>query len=297
MQKLLDLTCLRSFVAVAERGSMTAAADAVRVTQSALSMQIRKLEEAVGTPLLQRHARGVWLTKAGEILHSHAKAALQENAAAIERIRAIADKPGKLRLGAPHNILQPHVPHALRLLTEIQPEMEVEVLTNISRTLREWLAAGEIDMILTTEFLPPPGARLMATRQIVFGAAPGSDIWMRRPLPLAMVRGCMFTPVVKIALDRAGIEWVDAVEADTVRTVEVAVAAEKAVQAVLETALPPFLAPVRHGGALPDLPPVGIYLSVREAATGHSELLAKCLATSFSGLRSCPPSEAISSLQ
>jgi DNA-binding transcriptional LysR family regulator len=248
-------------------------------------------------PLLERHARGVWLTKAGEILQAHAKSALQENAATLERIRALANKPGMLRLGAPHNVLQPHVPHALRLLHEIEPDMEVQVLTNVSRTLKEWLAAGEIDLILTTEFLPPPGARLVATRQIVFGAAPGSDIWMRRPLPLAMVRGCMFTPVVKTALDRAGIEWVDAVEGDTVRTVEVAVAAEKAVQAVLETALPPFLAPVRHGGALPDLPPVGIYLSIREAVAGQSEPLAKCLAASFSGLSNRLPSEPISSLQ
>lgn len=297
MQKLLDLTCLRSFVAVAEKGSLTAAADAVHVTQSALSMQIRKLEETVGMPLLERHARGVWLTEAGEILQAHAKSALQENAATLERIRALAKKPGMLRLGAPHNVLQPHVPHALRLLHEIEPDMEVQVLTNVSRTLKEWLAAGEIDLILTTEFLPPPGARLVATRQIVFGAAPGSDIWMRRPLPLAMVRGCMFTPVVKTALDRAGIEWVDAVEGDTVRTVEVAVAAEKAVQAVLETALPPFLAPVRHGGALPDLPPVGIYLLIREAVAGQSEPLAKCLAASFSGLSNRLPSEPISSLQ
>ncbi len=167
----------------------------------------------------------------------------------------------------------------------------------VSLILKEQLVAGELDVILTTEFSPPPGGRLLATRQLIFIAAPDSDVWMRRPLPLGMVRGCMFNPVVQSALQRAGISWVPTVESDTVRTVEVAVAAEKAVQAVISTARPPFLAPVRHGGALPDLPPVGIYLCLRDAVAEHAATLAQCLAESFAGPPGHAPSASISVVQ
>jgi DNA-binding transcriptional LysR family regulator len=283
MYPILDLSFLRSFVAVAEKGSMTAAAEAVHVTQSALSLQIRKLEEAAGTALLERHARGVRVTPAGEVLLKHARRALSDNRDVLERIRTLSGHAAPLRLGASHDVLQPHVPDAIRRFNGEQPETRVEVVATWSHILKERLARGDVDMILTTEFTAPPGGRLLATRPIVWVSAPDSDIWKARPLPMTVVRGCQINEAVRAVLDRSGLPWTRAVEADGKRAAEVAVAAGRAVHAVLESARPPFLAPVPHQEALPDLMPVGIYLTCRETIAREAELLSVCLARSFAG--------------
>ena len=97
----MEIRQLRAFVAIAEAKTFTAGAKRVHVTQAAISMQIRQLEEEVGLPLFTRTPRRVLLTEAGELLLERARKILREHDAAVEEIAEIAGAEyGRLRIGS-----------------------------------------------------------------------------------------------------------------------------------------------------------------------------------------------------
>ncbi|MEM8633227.1 MAG: LysR family transcriptional regulator, partial [Pseudomonadota bacterium] len=109
MMRTLDLTALRALVAVADSGGVTRAANLLNLTQSAVSMQMKRLEQAVGLPLLEKSGRRVVLTSAGDQLLGYARRMLALNDEAITRLTAPAYE-GTLTLGVPHDIVFPHIP-------------------------------------------------------------------------------------------------------------------------------------------------------------------------------------------
>ena len=104
MPRNLDLTALRSFVAVADAGGVTRAAGLLNLTQSAVSMQIKRLEEALGLTLLDRSRRGVALTAEGEQLLRYARRMVALNDEAVARMTA-NEYEGEITLGVPHDVV------------------------------------------------------------------------------------------------------------------------------------------------------------------------------------------------
>lgn len=104
MPRNLDLTALRSFVAVADCGGVTRAAGALNLTQSAVSMQLKRLEESLDTKLLDRSSRQISLTAAGEQLVSYARRMLELNDEVYARLTA-TEFEGEIVLGVPHDIV------------------------------------------------------------------------------------------------------------------------------------------------------------------------------------------------
>ena len=113
MARNLDVTALRSFVAVADEGKVTAAAARLNLTQSAVSMQLKRLEEALDQALFDRSGRGVALTSEGELLLSYARRMIALNDEIWSRMTH-EDFEGELIFGVPHDIVYPHVPTVLR---------------------------------------------------------------------------------------------------------------------------------------------------------------------------------------
>jgi DNA-binding transcriptional LysR family regulator len=260
MPRTLDLVALRSLLTVAETGGVTRASARLNLTQSAVSMQIKRLEEAVGQPLLDRTGRGVALTAQGEMLLSYARRMLTLNDEAVGRMTGEAWE-GELVLGAPHDVVYPHIPGVLSRFARNHPRVRVTLVSSITRALKEKLARGEADLILTTEDRLDPGGETLALSQMVWIGAPGGQAWKRRPLPLAFEAGCLFRAIALKALERDGIDWTMAVEADSTRTVEASVSADLGLCAILESAVQPYFEVVQHGGALPALPKmrIGLY--------------------------------------
>ena len=257
MARNLDLSALRSFAMVAETGGVTRAAARLSLTQSAVSMQLKRLEEALGQPLLERSGRGVALTGHGEQLLSYARRMIALNDEAWARMTA-EEWEGELTLGAPHDIVYPHLPRVLKAFARRAPRVRVTLNASYTHLLRGAFAAGQADLILTTEDEPGPGGETLAERPLAWIGAPQGEAWRRRPAPLAFEPGCIFRPVAQRALDRAGIPWTMAVESASARGIEAAVTADLAIFAGIDSATPPQLEVVGHGGALPVLPRIRI---------------------------------------
>ncbi len=283
MIRNIDLTALRSFVTVAETGGVTRAAQQLNLTQSAVSMQIKRLEEMLQLPLLDRAGRGVALTAHGEQLLGYGRRILAINDEAISRMMHAAFE-GEVRLGVPTDIVHPHIPRVLRQFDREYPRVKIHLVSSYTKQLKESLAAGELDLILTTEDAPGEGAEVLAVEPLVWVGAPGGTAWRGRPLRVAFERQCLFKPWAQKALDEAGIPWEHAVDTRATRTVEASVSADLAVHAMLQVAVSPHLEQIAHGGALPELPSSRILLyRARRALGAPVDALAEMLRLAYSG--------------
>jgi len=252
MPRNLDITALRSFVAVADAGGVTRAAGFLNLTQSAVSMQIKRLEDALDTELLDRSQRQVGLTAAGEQLLGYARKMLALNDEALHRLTRDPHE-GEIVLGVPHDIVYPVIPQVMKAFARAYPRMKVTLISSFTRVLKAQFGRGECDIILTTEDVVEPDGETLAQLPLVWVGAPGGQAWKSRPLKLAYEHNCIFRQGVQEALDEAGIPWVMAVESDSTRTIEASVSADLAVHSVLAGSEPPYVERITHGGALPDL--------------------------------------------
>ena len=252
MPRNLDLTALRAFVAVADMGGVTRAATMLNLTQSAVSMQLKRLEESLGLPLLDRSGRTIALTASGERLLGYARRMLKLNDDIFGEMTDDGFE-GVLTLGVPHDIVYPAIPRVLKSFAADFPRMRVQLLSSWTLRLKELFDEGRCDMILTTEDHLDPGGETLIQKRMLWYGAPDGTAWQKRPLPLASEPHCQFRKSMHKALDAAGIPWEMAVDSDSTRTVEATVAADFAIIAQIEGSVSPQLEEVHHGGALPQV--------------------------------------------
>lgn len=201
----LDLDLLRGFVTVAERGGFTAAGQALGLTQSAISLKVKRLEELLGKPVFTRGAKQVSLTREGETLLTYARRMLALNEEAVRRFVA-PPIAGRLRLGVADHFVPRHLAPALASFARTWPELRIEVEVGRSHELRAALAREELDMVLGKRRDGETEGRVIFTEAVVWVAAPDFELARDRPLPLAMLpQGCMFRDRALAALARAGI--------------------------------------------------------------------------------------------
>ena len=252
MPRNLDLTALRSFVAVADTGGVTRAAAVLNLTQSAVSMQLKRLEENLDQTLLDRSGRTIGLTNAGEQLVSYGRKILELNDEIYARMTDSAFE-GTLVLGVPHDIVYPSIPKVLKLFATDYPRMRIQLLSSWTHRLKELFSEGKCDVILTTEDVLEPGGETLEEVPLLWYGAPNGTAWQQRPLPIASEPVCQFRRTTQKALDIAGVPWVVAVESESSRSVEATVAGDFAVMSQLSGTAAPQLAEVPHQGALPEL--------------------------------------------
>ncbi|MFD4151372.1 LysR family transcriptional regulator [Streptomyces hydrogenans] len=153
----MELTVWRTFVTVCRLGSLSAAAAELHHTQSAVSRQIAGLERQLGTALIERHARGVRPTPAGEVFRRHAVATLDEADRAVRAVREVRDgafdRP--LAVGATPSLAAGIVPEAVRALLEQAGSLRWSLLPGLSAPLHNRVIAGDLDLAVVTD--APPG--------------------------------------------------------------------------------------------------------------------------------------------
>jgi LysR family transcriptional regulator, low CO2-responsive transcriptional regulator len=144
----MEIRQLRAFVAIAEAKTFTAGAKRVHVTQAAISMQIRQLEDEVSLPLFTRTPRRVLLTEAGELLLERARKVLREHDTALEELAEIAGAEyGRLRIGSSGSMFTTNqLPTILRKLKAKFPQANVTVISGTSEVLVQKIVNGEIDV-------------------------------------------------------------------------------------------------------------------------------------------------------
>ncbi|ALJ81743.1 LysR family transcriptional regulator [Ketogulonicigenium vulgare] len=252
MSRTLDLTALRSFVAVAENGGVTRAAGLLNLTQSAVSMQLKRLEESIGVALFERAGRGLALTGAGDQLLSYARRMMVLNDEVYARLNARGYE-GEVTLGVPQDVIYPVIPRILQQFARDFPLVQVHLISSFTLMLKEQFRRGEIDVMLTTEDELGEGGETLAQRELIWVGAPGGAAWRKRPLPLAFERACIFRSFVQRRLDEAGIDWQMVVNSESTRTIEATVSADLAIHTYIAGAEPPHLERIPHDGGLPDL--------------------------------------------
>ena len=253
----LDLTAMRAFVTVADAGGVTKASGLLNLTQSAVSMQLKRFEESVGVSLLDRSARKMALTNAGEQMLSYARRMLDLNDEVLTRLTS-RDFEGELILGVPSDIVYPAIPKVLHRFNAAYPRMKVQLVSSYTSRLRRMLERGEVHLTLTTESDVDAGGETLMERPLIWVGAINGQEWRQRPLRLAFEQLCIFRKPVQAALDRAGISWEMAVESDSSRTIEASLSADLAVNACVDGAEAPHVEQIHHGGALPELPVIKI---------------------------------------
>lgn len=201
---LLDNDILRTFVAIAETSSFTLAADRVFRTPSAVSMQIKKLEEQLNATLFLRDARSVTLTESGETLLPYARRMLALSNEAVGRF-SMPEMKGVVRLGAPDDIGERFMPTILRRFAEIYPAIMVDLTVDTSGQLRRRLQEQRLDLTLVN---CAPGmvshdGEVIHTEQLVWAGAKCGTAHLRDPLPVSIWEdGCCWRADALSRLDR-----------------------------------------------------------------------------------------------
>lgn len=257
-EKPMDLDLVRAFLAVVRLGSFRQAAEHLNRTQAAVSQQVQRLEDALGAPLAERTTRRVALTVAGERFRPFAEQLLALEDQARRAVRQAPAPARLLRIGAPDEVAGALLLPALPALSRQQPDLRVQVVSGPTGLLRQDLGTT-LDLVVGLQAGPGGDGRLVTETPLRWLGTPPDRMAPDRAEPLALALfpdGCVMRRQMLAALDRAGVTWRIAVEADGVAAVLAAVTSGLAVTALPACCVRPPVLPVGLPPGLPlDLPP------------------------------------------
>ncbi|GJD48633.1 HTH-type transcriptional regulator GltR [Methylobacterium crusticola] len=219
----LEIDLLRAFVAVAETGSFTAAAEVVHRSQSAVSQKVLRLEEILGRRVFERTSRTLSLTPDGERLLVAARRMLELNDTVV---RAWREPPaaGTLRLGVSEDFIPGQLPRLLARFGRLYPGVHVDLMTGLSCTLIEAYEAGRLDAAIAKRSGTGPRGRVIWREPLVWLAAADYEVDFARPARLVMLAApCSYRDTMIAALDSVRREWVAACTASSLMGVQAAV--------------------------------------------------------------------------
>lgn len=265
MARDLETALLRSFVTVVRAGSISRAATTLGQTQPALSQQVRKLERAVGRPLLHRSPSGVSPTRAGEELLPYAERILSLCAQALtETGRTLT---GRCGVGMLEDLAASQLPQALADLARLHPGATLEVLSMSNTAMREAYETGRVQLVLNEVPALPGPPRWTVRRPLVWAIGQGVDV-AADPLPVVLFSNtCFWRTSVLETLERADRPWRVAFESNTLVGVLAALRAGLGVAALMPTNLEPAMA-CQDMAALPSLPDVELGLARHPRSEG-----------------------------
>jgi DNA-binding transcriptional LysR family regulator len=235
----LDSELLRTFLAVAEAGNVTHAAERVGRTQSAVSMQIKRLEAGIGATLFERGPRGVALTRRGDQLVPYARrvVGLLDETGAAMRSQPLE---GPVRIGIPEEHSQKILPHALAAFAESHPAVEVTVRSDTS--VRQVAALEKDELDLTVVYTPDRQAAgdVLCVDPTIWATSVARRLERRDPVPIALFRESGWSATMAIdSLKRHGVRYRIAYTSDTLAGLVSVASAGLAVASISRSALPP----------------------------------------------------------
>lgn len=260
MIRNLDTSLIRTFVTAADKASMTGAANALNLTQGAVSQQIRRLEDVIGQSLFERDRRGLRLTRCGERLLDRARRFLRLNDEILAEIGG-GIVAGQVRLGVPYDLVGTLLQPVLKAYAEAYPQVEISLVCASSPELVEALAAGTIDLAVIEEQVGPSAGECLLVDRLVWVGARGGSARSKRPLPVSMVADtCAFRPAVLQALSGHGLDWRTVFENGNIDATTATVRSDLAVTTWLASTVPGDLDILSFDAGLPTLPNFSVNL-------------------------------------
>lgn len=203
----LDMDVLRTLAVATDLGGFGRAAERLGRSQSAISLQMRKLEEQVGQGLFRKRGRGIELTEAGDLVLSYARRILALNDEAMSAARGVAID-GSVRFGLPPDLAGPELKSILGQFRAAHPGAHVETKIDRNFALNEQLAQGELDLIVTFRPIEKSAAVFTTELPLMWIGRSDLDLAPGQELPLALLNPpCLFRQAAIEALEEARQPW------------------------------------------------------------------------------------------
>lgn len=261
----LDLDAIQAFVRIAELGSFTRAAEAMRTTQAAISLKLKRLEDRLGCRLLERTPRYVELSARGAAFLDHARALLEAHDRALA---VIGETRQRLTIGISDHVAGPELPALIARMNAQDPNLAIEIRIGSSGDLLQSFDRRELDTVIVRLH---PGlhagrrdGKVLAQEKFGWFAAPHWQHRAGEPLPVAtMAEPCGVRALAARLLDEARIPWTEIFVGGGVTAVAAAVTAGLGIAALAPRMLPLGAVDVGPRLGLPDLPRLPILLHTR----------------------------------
>jgi DNA-binding transcriptional LysR family regulator len=261
MTRPLDLDAVQAFLRIAELGSFTLAAEAMRTTQAAVSLKLKRLEDRLGLRLVERTPRYVQLSAQGAAFLDHARELLEAHDRALA---VLAGGRERLTIGISDHVAGPELPALIARMNAQDPEMLIEIRIGSSGDLLQRFDRRELDTAIVRLHAGRDDGQVLTDEQFGWFAAPG---WRHRadePLPLAtLAEPCGVRMMAAQLLDAAAVPWKEIFVGGGVAAVAAAVTAGLGVAALAPRMLPFGAVEVGARLGLPTLPRLPIVLHSR----------------------------------
>jgi DNA-binding transcriptional LysR family regulator len=285
MTALIDVDQLRTFITIAETGSFTRAADVVHKTQSAVSMQMKRLEERLGRPIFSRDGRASKLTEDGERLLDYARRIVKLN---VEALNAFSDAElaGRVRLGVPDDYADRYLPEIMARFSRAYPAVEVTVTCEPTTELVVRIADNDLDLAIITNADSSRPAETFRQEQLLWVVSNRHAIHRDEPLALALGRPtCSWRRAALECLEKTGRPYRVLYTSANAGAVAAAVLSGLAVSVSPESGLRPGMRVLTPSDGFPALPPcrIGLLRSPHESST-LADALAEHIISSLDNL-------------
>ncbi len=292
MTALLDVDQLRTFIAIAESGSFTRAAEVVNKTQSAVSMQMKRLEERLERPIFARDGRASKLTEDGQRLLDYARRIVKLN---VETIAAFSDAElsGRVRLGVPDDYADRYLPEIMARFSRAYPGVELTVICEPSVDLLERIDAHEIDLAIVTNCDSKRPSEPFRRERLLWVTSNRHPTHLEEPLPVALGRPtCSWRRIAIERLEAVGRPHRVLYSSSNAGAVAAAVLAGLAVSVLAESGLRPGMRVLTAAEGFPELPAcrVGLVRSPHEGST-LADALAEHIISSLDNLSEAQAAE------
>src|SRR5262252_7499983 len=254
MTALLDVDQLRTFIAIVETGSFTRAADTVHKTQSAVSMQMKRLEERLARPIFTRDGRASKLTDDGERLLDFARRIVKLN---VEAVTAFSDAElsGRVRLGVPDDYADRYLPEIMARFSRAYPGAELTVICEPTVDLIERIDANDLDLAIITHVEGQRTAETFRGERLLWVTSSRHPTHQLERVPLALGRPtCNWRRVAIERLESVGRPYRLLYSSSNAGAVAAAVLAGLAVSVLPESGLRPGMRVLSTADGFPDLP-------------------------------------------
>src|SRR5471032_1728689 len=254
MNALIDIDQLRTFIAIVETGSFTKAADVVHKTQSAVSMQMKRLEERLARPVFARDGRASKLTEDGERLLDYARRIVKLNVEALAAFND-AELSGRVRLGVPDDYADRYLPEIMARFSRAYPGVELTVVCEPSVALFERIDANEIDLAIVTNCETKRASETFRRERLLWVTSSRHSTHTEERLPLALGRpSCSWRRIAIERLESVRRPFRVLYSSSNASAVTAAVLAGLAVSVLAESGLRPGMRVLTAAEGFPELP-------------------------------------------
>ena len=284
MPFIVDTLQLKSFVAIAETGTFGQAAATVNRTQSALSLQIKKLEGQLGCELFDRTGRRVVLTPQGEIFLGYAKRMIQLQWEAFSRLRE-PDAVGEIRFGTPEDFATHYLPGVLASFRQHHPRVQLNVACDLTLNLIDGFHRGEFDVILAKrDPQRVKGGTKVWREPLVWAAADDYQPEERLSLVLSP-QPCIYRARALAALDRAKRSWHISYTSPSLAGTLAAVKAGLGITVLPAHMIPAGVYPIRKETKLPHLADAEVALMKKDELSKVAEMFVEHIVHSLENIK------------